>query len=94
MLTAGICLQHHFREFGSESNRPHNHRPHVTTLAQDLHILLLYLRDHQRPATHTRLTSAEGFPSVQRRQSMVLLLQKVMYYIHKSPFGWRVRMRK
>uniref|UniRef100_A0A4W5QQE1 Rho-associated protein kinase 1 n=1 Tax=Hucho hucho TaxID=62062 RepID=A0A4W5QQE1_9TELE len=27
--------------------------------------------------------------SVQRRQSMVLLLEKVMYYIHKSPFGSR-----
>uniref|UniRef100_A0A4W5QVB8 Dendritic cell-specific transmembrane protein-like domain-containing protein n=1 Tax=Hucho hucho TaxID=62062 RepID=A0A4W5QVB8_9TELE len=44
--------------------------------------------------TGTIQTSAEGFPSVQRRQSMVLLLEKVMYYIHKSPFGWRVMIRK
>ncbi len=25
------CLQRHFRKFGSTSNRPHNHRPCVTT---------------------------------------------------------------
>uniref|UniRef100_A0A4W5QQM3 non-specific serine/threonine protein kinase n=1 Tax=Hucho hucho TaxID=62062 RepID=A0A4W5QQM3_9TELE len=35
------------------------------------------------------VTSAEVILSVQRRQSMVLLLEKVMYYIHKSPFGSR-----
>uniref|UniRef100_A0A4W5QAV8 Transposase Tc1-like domain-containing protein n=1 Tax=Hucho hucho TaxID=62062 RepID=A0A4W5QAV8_9TELE len=40
-------------EFGSSSNRPCNRRPSVTTPAQDLHIRLLHLRDHLRPATQT-----------------------------------------
>uniref|UniRef100_A0A8C1J0B0 Transposase Tc1-like domain-containing protein n=1 Tax=Cyprinus carpio TaxID=7962 RepID=A0A8C1J0B0_CYPCA len=47
------CLQKHFREFGSTSNRPHNRRPRVTTPAQDLHIQYLYLQDRLRPATRT-----------------------------------------
>ncbi len=46
-------LQRHFREFGSTSIRPHNHRPHVTTPVQDLHIPHLHLQDHLRPATRT-----------------------------------------
>ncbi len=43
-------LQRRFREFGSTSNRPHNRRTHVTTLAQDLHIQHLHHQDRLRPA--------------------------------------------
>ena len=46
------CLQRHFREFGSTSNRPPSRRPRVTTPVQDLHIQHLH-QDCLRPATQT-----------------------------------------
>ncbi len=46
-------LQRRFREFGSTSNRPHNRRPRITTLAQDHHIQHLHLQDRLRPAPRT-----------------------------------------
>ena len=46
-------LQRRFRQFSSASNRPHNRRPRVTTLAQVLHIQHVHLQDRLRPATRT-----------------------------------------
>ena len=42
-----------FRQTGSTANRPHPHRPHVTTLAQDHTIRLVHQRDRLRSATGT-----------------------------------------
>jgi hypothetical protein len=52
-LNVHFSIQRRFGEFGSTSNLPNNRRPSVTTPAQDLHILLLHLREHLRSATRT-----------------------------------------
>lgn len=64
------CLQCRVREFGSKSSRPHNRSSHVTTAAQDCHIMCLHLRDCLRSATQiaqkpSQTSSAESFLALQ-----------------------------
>uniref|UniRef100_A0AAZ3R154 Large ribosomal subunit protein uL29 n=1 Tax=Oncorhynchus tshawytscha TaxID=74940 RepID=A0AAZ3R154_ONCTS len=49
-VTGGAASKLSKIEFGSTS---HNRRPCVSTPAQDLHIWLLHLQDHLKPATWT-----------------------------------------
>ncbi len=80
-------LQRRFREFGSKSNRPHNHRLHVTTPAQDLYIQHLHLQDRLRPATRTAAVTIVLYNQRIPAQTVRNRLREAHLYAIRPHFG-------
>ncbi len=76
-------LQRRFREFGSTSNRPHNHRPRETTPAQDLHIQHLHLQDRLRSATRAAAATIGLHNQIISAQTIRNRLRKAHLHAHR-----------
>lgn len=88
-----------YREFISTSNRPQDHRSHVTPPAQDLHILHLHLQDGLRPATRTdaatiRLHIQTSAPTVRNHlREIKLRVHRHLCGLHLPAVRHRIRLQ-